>query len=83
MIGYQAAAQIRCTARPEGRRYVLDNFARLYDWATDLEPKWVMIWPYDSGGWVWHVPELAKGVAFGPPRPSCLRDVPHNLINLF
>jgi len=39
-----------CTARPEGRRYVLDNFARLYDWATDLEPKWVMIWPYDSGG---------------------------------
>jgi hypothetical protein len=39
-----------CTAKPEGRRYVLDNFARLYDWAADLEPKWVMIWPYDSGG---------------------------------
>lgn len=39
-----------CTAKPEGRRYVLDNFAQLYDWAADLEPKWVMIWPYDSGG---------------------------------
>ncbi|MHB0954985.1 MAG: alpha/beta hydrolase fold domain-containing protein [Pirellulaceae bacterium] len=39
-----------CTATEEGRRYVLDNFARLFDWATDLEPKWVMIWPYDSGG---------------------------------
>ena len=39
-----------CTARPEGRRYVLDNFARLYDWAGHLQPKWVMIWPYDSGG---------------------------------
>ncbi|MCX7425135.1 MAG: LamG domain-containing protein [Planctomycetia bacterium] len=39
-----------CTAKPEGRRYVLDNFTRLYGWAADLEPKWVMIWPYDSGG---------------------------------
>ena len=39
-----------CTSKAEGRRYVLDNFAQLYDWATDLEPKWVMIWPYDSGG---------------------------------
>jgi hypothetical protein len=39
-----------CTAKPEGRRYVLDNFTRLYDWAGDLEPKWVMLWPYDSGG---------------------------------
>ena len=26
----------------------------------------------------WHVPELAKGVAFDPPRPSFLRDVPRN-----
>jgi len=39
-----------CTSKAEGGRYVLDNFAQLYDWATDLEPKWVMIWPYDSGG---------------------------------
>ena len=39
-----------CTAKPEGRQYVLDNFTRLYAWAADLEPKWVMIWPYDSGG---------------------------------
>jgi hypothetical protein len=39
-----------CTANPEGCRYVLDNFARLYSWAADLEPKWFMIWPYDSGG---------------------------------
>jgi len=39
-----------CTSKPEGRRYVLDNFARLYDWAGDLQPKWVMLWPYDSGG---------------------------------
>ena len=39
-----------CTSKAEGSRYVLDNFAQLYDWAADLEPKWVMIWPYDSGG---------------------------------
>jgi hypothetical protein len=39
-----------CTAKPEGRRYVLANFAQLYSWAAELEPKWVMIWPYDSGG---------------------------------
>jgi len=39
-----------CTARPEGRQYVLDNFARQYAWARDLGPKWVVIWPYDSGG---------------------------------
>jgi len=39
-----------CTSKPEGRRYVLDNFARLYTWAADLEPQWVMVWPYDSGG---------------------------------
>ena len=42
-----------CTAKAEGRRYVLDNFAQLFDWAADLEPKWVMIWPYDSGGCGW------------------------------
>ena len=39
-----------CTAKADGSRYVLDNFAQLYDWAAELEPKWVMIWPYDSGG---------------------------------
>lgn len=39
-----------CTATADGRRYVLDNFTQLYDWAAELEPKWVMIWPYDSGG---------------------------------
>jgi hypothetical protein len=39
-----------CTAKPEGHRYVLDNFAQLYSWAADLKPKWVVIWPYDSGG---------------------------------
>ncbi len=39
-----------CTATAAGRSYVLDNFAQLFDWAADLEPKWVMIWPYDSGG---------------------------------
>lgn len=39
-----------CTSKAEGSHYVLNNFAQLYDWAADLEPKWVMIWPYDSGG---------------------------------
>ena len=39
--------------RAEGSRYVLNNFAQLFDWAADLEPKWVMIWPYDSGGCGW------------------------------
>jgi hypothetical protein len=39
-----------CTSQADGARYVLGNFAQFYDWATDLDPKWVMIWPYDSGG---------------------------------
>ena len=39
-----------CTSQAEGSRYVLNNFAQLFDWAADLEPKWIMIWPYDSGG---------------------------------
>lgn len=39
-----------CTSKPEGRQYVLNNLARQYDWARDLKPKWVVIWPYDSGG---------------------------------
>ena len=47
-----------CTAHAEGRRYVLDNFAQLYDWAADLEPKWFMIWPYDSGGCGCAVPSV-------------------------
>ena len=49
MRGAAFASDI-CTSKAEGSRYVLDNFAQLYDWAADLQPKWVMIWPYDSGG---------------------------------
>jgi len=39
-----------CTGKPEGRQYVLDNFAQQYDWARELKPKWIILWPYDSGG---------------------------------
>lgn len=39
-----------CTATPEGRQYVMDNFARLFNWYADLYPRYVGIWPYDSGG---------------------------------
>ncbi len=39
-----------CTSKPEGQRYVLDNFAQLFDWASGLHPAYAWIWPYDSGG---------------------------------
>ncbi|MCU0960823.1 MAG: hypothetical protein MUF48_12025 [Pirellulaceae bacterium] len=49
MRGAAFASDI-CTATAEGSRYVLGNFAELFDWAADLQPKWFLIWPYDSGG---------------------------------
>ncbi|MHB8970702.1 MAG: beta-N-acetylhexosaminidase family protein [Pirellulaceae bacterium] len=39
-----------CPSQPEGREYILQEFGRLCDWASAFEPKWVILWPYDSGG---------------------------------
>lgn len=39
-----------CPATPAGRRYILNNFTELFDWCADLQPAYVWIWPYDSGG---------------------------------
>ncbi len=39
-----------CTSLPAGRDYVLHDFGRLCDWSKVIEPKWVILWPYDSGG---------------------------------
>ncbi len=49
MRGAKFASDI-CTATQDGRRYVLGNFAQLFDWCADLNPRFVWIWPYDSGG---------------------------------
>jgi hypothetical protein len=49
MRGASFASDI-CISKPEGQEYVLTNFRRLYSWARDLEPKWLVLWPYDSGG---------------------------------
>ncbi len=39
-----------CISNPAGQKYVLANFAQLFDWAKDLQPGFVWVWPYDSGG---------------------------------
>ena len=39
-----------CISKPEGQKYVLDNFTQLFNWAKDLRPGFVWLWPYDSGG---------------------------------
>ena len=50
-----------CTSKPAGRRYVQKNFAQFFDWCAEVEPKYVWIWPYDSGSWV--VASVARGAA--------------------
>ena len=39
-----------CASAPGGADYVLGNFARTFDAFADLEPRYLWIWPYDSGG---------------------------------
>ena len=38
-----------CPSKPEGMKYILKVFGEEFDWAADLQPRFVWIWPYDSG----------------------------------
>ncbi|MFT5125571.1 MAG: hypothetical protein ACI9TH_000580 [Kiritimatiellia bacterium] len=39
-----------CPSKPEGMRYILRVIGEEFDWAADLQPRTVWIWPYDPGG---------------------------------
>lgn len=39
-----------CPNKPGGMKYILTIVGELFDWASDLMPKYVWIWPYDQGG---------------------------------
>ena len=39
-----------CPGKPEGMKYILDVIGREFDWAADLRPRSIWIWPYDQGG---------------------------------
>ena len=39
-----------CPSKPEGMKYILKVLGEEFDWAADLKPRSVWIWPYDAGG---------------------------------
>jgi len=39
-----------CPNKPGGLDYTLKILGELFDWAGDLAPEYVCIWPYDQGG---------------------------------
>lgn len=39
-----------CPNKPGGLDYTLKILGELFDWAGDLDPEYVCIWPYDQGG---------------------------------
>jgi hypothetical protein len=39
-----------CPSKPEGMKYILKILGEEFDWAADLKPRSVWIWPYDQGG---------------------------------
>ena len=39
-----------CPNKPGGMDYILDVLGGEFDWAADLSPRYVWIWPYDQGG---------------------------------
>ena len=39
-----------CPSKPEGMKYILKILGEEFDWAADLKPRFVWIWPYDQGG---------------------------------
>ena len=39
-----------CPSKPEGMQYILKVLGEEFDWAADLKPRSMWIWPYDSGG---------------------------------
>lgn len=38
-----------CPSKPEGMNYILKLLGEEFDWAADLKPRSVWIWPYDQG----------------------------------
>ena len=39
-----------CPSKPEGMAYILEILGEEFDWAADLKPRSIWIWPYDQGG---------------------------------
>lgn len=39
-----------CPSKPEGMQYILNVLGDEFDWAADLQPRSIWIWPYDQGG---------------------------------
>jgi hypothetical protein len=39
-----------CPGKPEGRKLIVANFTQLFDAFADLQPRHLVIWPYDAGG---------------------------------
>lgn len=39
-----------CPSKPEGMQYILKILGEEFEWAADLKPRSVWIWPYDQGG---------------------------------
>jgi hypothetical protein len=39
-----------CPSKPDGMKYILRILGEQFDWAADLKPRSVWIWPYDQGG---------------------------------
>jgi hypothetical protein len=39
-----------CPSKPDGMKYILKLLGEEFDWAADLKPRSVWIWPYDQGG---------------------------------
>ena len=39
-----------CPNKPGGMQYLLKVLGEEFDWAADLKPRSIWIWPYDSGG---------------------------------
>ena len=39
-----------CPSKPDGLKYILKVLGEEFDWAADLKPRSVWIWPYDQGG---------------------------------
>jgi len=38
-----------CPSKPGGMEHILQVLGQEFDWATDLGPRYVCIWPYDQG----------------------------------
>lgn len=39
-----------CPSKPEGMKYILKVLGQEFDWAVDLKPRYIILWPYDPGG---------------------------------